>query len=150
MTVLTPSPNPSTLLSSKSRANIIKLLSPALTHSLNFAAVFQRLLSTTTLFLFLRAYISTLFIFRQAFYASQLLLIQSYYASALLAMQVFPVVKLGMKRGSKATEKFRKKLFFEFMVFVLGAGGNQILLVVFWPGWIVLSGGAMGIWWACR
>lgn len=149
MTVLTPSPSPSALLSTTSSTDIIKLLSPALTHSLYFAAVFQRLLSTTTFFLFLRAYASSLFILRQAFYASQLLLIQSYYASVLLARQVYPVVKLGMKRGWKATEKFRKKLFFEFIVFVLGAGGNQILLIVFWPGWIVLSGGAMGIWWAC-
>lgn len=54
-----------------------------------------------------------------------------------------------MKRGWKATEELRKKLFFEFMAFVLGAGGNQILLVVFWPGWVVLVGGAVGIWWAC-
>jgi hypothetical protein len=149
MTVLTPSPNPSALLSTSSSANIIKLLSPALSHSLYFAAVFQHLLSTTTLFLFLRAYVSSLFIFRQAFYASQLLLIQSYYASALLARQLNPVVKRGMKMGWKATRKLRNKLFFEFMVFVLGAGGHQILLVVFWPGWIVLGGGAMGIWWAC-
>lgn len=148
MTVLTPSPNPSALLSSTSSTNIVKLLSPALTHSLYFAAVFQRLLSTTTLFLFLRAYVSSLFILRQTFHASQLLLMQSSYASALLAKQVYPVFKFTVKKGWKATEKFRNKLFFEIMAFVLGSGGNQILLVVFWPGWIVL-GGAWVIWWAC-
>lgn len=149
MTVLTPSMSPSALLSSTSSINIVRVLSPALTHSLYFAAVFQRLLSTTTLFLFVRAYISSLFILRQTIYASQLLLLQSYYASALLAKQVYPVLKLGRRRGWKATEKFRKKLFFEFMVFALGSGGNQVLLVLFWPGWIILGGGAAGIWWAC-
>ena len=148
MMVLTPSPDPSALLSSTSSTNVINLVSPALTHSLYFAAVFQRLLSTTTLFIFLRAYVSSLFILRQTFYASQLLLIQSYYASALLARQTYPVLKQGMRRGWKATEKLRKKLFFEFMVFVLGEG-NGVLLVLFWPGWIVIGSGVMGIWWAC-
>ena len=148
MTVLTPSPNPSALLSGTSSTAILQLLAPTLKHSLYFAAVFQRLLSTTTLFLFLRAYVSSLFVLRQTFYASQLVLIQSYYASALLARQVTPALKQVMRRGWNATAKLRKKLFFEFMVFVLG-GGNQVLLVVFWPGWIVVGGGAMGLWWAC-
>ena len=148
MAVLIPLPSPSALLSTTSNTNIIKLLSPALTHSLYFVAVFQRLLSTTTFFLFLRAYVSSLFILRQTFYASQLLLIQSYYASTLLAKQMHPVLKQGTKRGWKATEKFRNKLFFEFVVFMLG-GGNQVLLLIFWPGWIVVGGGAMGIWWTC-
>lgn len=149
MTVLTSSPHPSALLPTTSSANILTILSPALTHSLYLAAILQRLLSTTTLFLFLRAYLSSLFILRQTFYATQLLLIQSYHASALLARGTYPIVKMGGRRGWKATEKFRKKLFFEFTAFVLGSGGNQLLLLVFWPGWVVLGGGAMGIRWAC-
>lgn len=54
------------------------------------------------------------------------------------------LVKRGSKAGKemgrmgwKATEGLRKKLWFEFMVFVLG-GGNGLFLLVFWPGWIVL------------
>jgi hypothetical protein len=145
MTVLSPSSNPSALLSRTSSTNIITLLSPALAHSLYFAAIFQRLLSTATVFLFLRAYLSSLFILRQTFNASHLLLIQLCYASA----QVCAVLRLGLKRGWKATERFRNKLFFEFMVFVLGGGGNQMLLVLFWPGWLVLAATVTVFWWAC-
>ncbi|KAG0652479.1 hypothetical protein D0Z07_0331 [Hyphodiscus hymeniophilus] len=145
MTVLTPSSNPSALLFTTSSASIINLLSPALTHSLYFATIFQRLVNTATLFLFVRAYVSSLFVLRQTFCTSQLLLIQTYYASAMLARQLYLVSRLGMKKGWKATEKIRNKLFFEFMVFALG-GGNHLLLLVFWPGWFVL-GVCSGIWW---
>jgi len=148
MTVLTPSPNPTTLLSPSQRTNILQLLSPALTHSLYLATIFQQLVSTTTLFLFIRAYISSLFILRQSFCASQILLMQSYYASTRAYKQISPVAKQGLRQGWKATERLRNKLFFEFMVFVLG-GGSQVILAVFWPGWIVIGGAAGGIYWAC-
>jgi hypothetical protein len=149
MALLAPSPNPSALLSSTSGATILELLSPALTYSLYFAAVFQQLLSTTTLFLSMRTYVLSLLLLRQASYASHVLLIQSYYASSLCLKQLCPVVKAGVEQGWTAMEKFRNKLFFEFMVFVLGPGGNSVLLLVFWPGWFVVGGGVWGIRWAC-
>jgi hypothetical protein len=160
MTVLTSSPDPTALLTSTSSKALIALLAPALTHSYHLATLFQHLLSTTTLFLFFRAYISALFLLRQSFFASQILLIQSYYASkllliksyyasALLARKLGPVVEVGRKEARRLVKKLSKKLFFEFMVFVLGTGGNQILLVLFWPGWMVLGGVVGGVWWAC-
>jgi hypothetical protein len=140
-------PNPSALLSSStSNTNILALLAPALTHSLYFAAIFQQLLSTTTLFLFLRTYVLSLLILRQTFYALHLLFIKSYHY---VSDQLGPVVRAGERQGWKATKRFRNKLFFEFMVFVLGPGGNSVLLLVFWPGWIVVGCGVVGIWWAC-
>jgi hypothetical protein len=42
----------------------------------------------------------------------------------------------------------RKKLFMEFMIFVLG-GGNQLILVLFWPGWVIVGGGIWGVWSLC-
>jgi len=39
-------------------------------------------------------------------------------------------------------------MFFEFAVFILG-GGNQVILIVFWPGWIVVGGGVWGMWMVC-
>jgi len=53
-----------------------------------------------------------------------------------------------MRRSWKASEKLRNKLFFELVVFVLG-GGNGMILLVFWPGWIVIGGGVLGVWMIC-
>ncbi|PBP20606.1 hypothetical protein BUE80_DR008512 [Diplocarpon rosae] len=97
----------------------ISLLAPALTHSLTLFATFHRLLSTTTLFLFLRTYMLTLLLLRNSFYASQFLALQ-------LARNSFAAVKAACRVGWKATENLRRKLFFEFMVFVLG-GGNAFI-----------------------
>jgi len=50
-----------------------------------------------------------------------------------------------VKMGWRASEPLRQKLFFEFMVFVLG-GGYGILLILLWPGWIVVGTFALGLW----
>jgi hypothetical protein len=135
----------SRLLATTSGIDLLKLLSPALTHSLYLATNFQRLLGTTALFVMFRAYYLSTILLRQSFYATQLLLLQSYYASALLSKHVFSTTKQTLKAGWKVAKPLREKLFFEFMVFVLG-GGNGMLLVIFWPGWIVVGCVAWGIW----
>lgn len=147
MSVLTPIPVASNLLASSSTGNVLAILSPALTNSIYFATILQRLLSTTTLFVAFRAYLLSLVLLRQSFYTAQIILMQGYRTSALLANQLFLTAKQTMKLSWRATEAFRNKLFFEFMVFILG-GGNTIFLVVFWPGWLVI-GGVWGIWWMC-
>lgn len=139
MTVLSPSPRPSALLTSTSNSNILSILSPALTQSLYLAAVFQRLLSTTTLFVAIRAYFISLILLRQSFYASQILLLQSYWATILLSRRSLAAVKSVVKMSWKATESIRRKLFFEFMVFILG-GGYGLCLILLWPGWLVIGG----------
>lgn len=147
MTVLThPTTTPTHLL--PNNRPLLTLLSPALSSSLYLATIFQRLLSTTTLFLFLRAYILSLILLRQSYHISQILLLQSYYASSILAKHGFWASKEGARRAWKASEKLRNKLFFEFAVFILG-GGNQVILIVFWPGWIVVGGGVWGVWMVC-
>jgi len=149
MTVLTPIPNPSTLLSTSSQNNLLTILSRSLTNSLYLASIFRRLLSSTTLFVLFRAYFLALLLLRQSFSATQILLVQTDYAIALLTNKLFSTLKQAIKLGWKATEKFRNKLFFEFMLFILGEG-NGILLVILWPGWLVLGGGAWGVWVVCR
>ncbi|CZT45357.1 uncharacterized protein RSE6_05661 [Rhynchosporium secalis] len=129
MTVITMSPMSTTTVP-------ISLFPPALTHSLNIASSFQRLLSTTTLFLFLRTYMLSLILLKNSFYVSQVLLLKAFYTSLLVANNSFVIAKEVTMRAWKASESLRKKLFFEFMVFILG-GGNVLFLLVFWPGWIV-------------
>ena len=143
MAVLMPSPNSSTLLATtSSQNNILTLFSPALAHSLYFVAILQRFLSTTTLFVFLRCYLLSAVVLRQSYYATQVLAIQGYYALSM-------VTRHALSMGWKATEPIRKKLFFEFAVFILG-NGNGLLLLMFWPGWLVIGGGVWGAWKVCH
>ncbi|KAI1266961.1 hypothetical protein F5Y18DRAFT_353272 [Xylariaceae sp. FL1019] len=41
--------------------------------------------------------------------------------------------------NTRAIRRLRKKFEFEFFVLILGGGGNNLFLVIFWPGWIILG-----------
>ncbi|PMD19004.1 hypothetical protein NA56DRAFT_706047 [Hyaloscypha hepaticicola] len=147
MAVLIASSNPTTTLTkSQNTKPILALLSPALSSSLYLAAILQQLLSTTTIFLLFRTYQLSLFLLQQSYHASQVLLIRSLYASSLICKNAVWASKQGMRALWKSTEGTRKKLFREFMIFILG-GGNQVILLLFWPGWILVGG---SVWAALR
>jgi len=133
-------PTSQTLLTTSNQNNLLPLLAPTLSSSLYLLTHLHRLLHSTTIFLLLRTYVLTSLLLSQSLYASQLLLIQTYYASLLLSSQFFTFLLQLSKISYRATEGLRKKLWFEFMVFALG-GGNGLILMLFWPGWIVLGGG---------
>ncbi|KAK2015922.1 hypothetical protein LZ32DRAFT_525769 [Colletotrichum eremochloae] len=42
--------------------------------------------------------------------------------------------------NSKKVRKLRKKFFMEFATTVLGPGGNMLIVMVFWPGWMLVFG----------
>ena len=90
----------------------------------------------------------SLVLFQNSLYLSQALFWKGRYTSLLLARSSFAMTKEMGRLGWKASEGLRKKLWFEFMVFVLGGGGNGLILLVFWPGWIVLLC-LYGAWLAC-
>ncbi|KAE9371394.1 hypothetical protein N431DRAFT_426059 [Stipitochalara longipes BDJ] len=145
---VTASSNPAARLATTQHTKpILTLLSPAVTNSLYFAAIAQRLLSTTTLFLLFRTYLLSLFLLQRSYYASQLVLIRSLYAASIAYEKTYWASKQGTRLLWQGTEGVRKKLFMEFIIFVLG-GGNQFILAVFWPGWIVV-GGIWSIWRLC-
>lgn len=148
MTVLTPSPSPRSILTRSSTGDILRLLAPAFNNSVYLASIFQKLLSTTTLFLVFRAYFLSLVLLQQTYYVSYILLMQSYWASTIAARGVYRGVKMGVGMSWKALEPVRNRLFREFMIFVLGAG-NGVCLAVFWPGWIVVGPTVWGVWCFC-
>ncbi|KAI1288867.1 hypothetical protein F5Y03DRAFT_73752 [Xylaria venustula] len=41
--------------------------------------------------------------------------------------------------NSTQMRRLRKKIEFEFFTLILGAGGNNLCLVIFWPGWWLLG-----------
>lgn len=148
MTVLTPSPNPRSILTCSSTGDILRLLAPAFNNSVYLASIFHKLLSTTTLFLVFRAYFLSLVLLQQTYYVSSVLLIQSYWASTLAARGGYWGVKRGAGMSWKALEPIRNKVFREFMIFILGAG-NNVCLAVFWPGWIVVGPTVWGVYCFC-
>ncbi|OAA46117.1 hypothetical protein NOR_02870 [Metarhizium rileyi] len=46
---------------------------------------------------------------------------------------------------AKSTRMLRRKLFYEFAVFILGSG-NPIILLLFWPGWLLVAGAWFALW----
>lgn len=106
-----------------------------LIHTLYLAALFQRLLSVTTFSLCVHLSLFT-------FYTTRLLALNSYYASKLLIINLLTLFKLMATRLVssiwKRTEKARRKLFFELVIWILNP--NAVALLVFWPGWIALAG----------
>ncbi|KAK5634044.1 hypothetical protein RRF57_009758 [Xylaria bambusicola] len=40
---------------------------------------------------------------------------------------------------SAQIRRLRKKIEFEFFTLILGAGGNNLCLVIFWPGWAIIG-----------
>ncbi|KAE8448664.1 hypothetical protein EG329_009089 [Mollisiaceae sp. DMI_Dod_QoI] len=155
MTVLTPSPNPTRILTRSATRNILQLLAPAFNNSVYLATIFQKLLSTTTLFLFFRAYFFSLMLLQQSYYLTSALLMQSYYASrftywisSIAARGGYWGAKKSLGMSWKALEPLRQKLFKEFMIFILGSG-NGFILAIFWPGWIVVGPTVWGVWFMC-
>jgi hypothetical protein len=141
MGLLSSTQHSSTVKTLNHSSLLVSALHPALVRSLNFALLFQRLLSTTTFFVCVRLSVFTL-------YTTKLLLLNAVYASKLLAINLLiasKVVAWGLASTIwKWTEKIRRKLFFEFMIWILNP--NAVILFIFWPGWIVLG----GIYLACR
>ncbi|GAO17344.1 hypothetical protein UVI_02038640 [Ustilaginoidea virens] len=51
-------------------------------------------------------------------------------------------------REAKPARSLRKKLFYEFAVFILGSG-NPLLLMLLWPGWLVVAALSFALWTWC-
>ena len=117
-------------------ANYAPYFSP-LTHSLYLVSIFQKMLSISCS--------TAVHLAQKTFYAFVVLVLQCYYAIAMVVTEIWVRGSRMVKMGWRATEPLRQKLFFEFMVFVLG-GGYGLLLVVLWPGWIVVGMLALVLW----
>ncbi|KAI9052903.1 hypothetical protein LZ554_003175 [Drepanopeziza brunnea f. sp. 'monogermtubi'] len=122
--------------SSSSSSTSSSFLSPARNHhsSLHLAWTAHRLLSSTTLSLLLRAYLLSLALLRSSLHAAL-------YAAALGLC----TARGALATAWTATESLRQRVFFELMVFLLG-GGQGVFLVLFWPGWVLLTALGVALW----
>jgi hypothetical protein len=70
--------------------------------------------------------------------ATCFLLQNAMYISSMAALNLFLVLRHLIKTTWKRAEPIRKKIFFEFMVFILNP--YAVMLFVFWPGWLIIWG----------
>ena len=146
--ILHATQSPSLISPSTSSSSILAFLAPAFAHPLDLASVFQSLISTATVFMLFRTYLLSSLLLHRSFYASEILLAQSCFASSLAARQLLLASRRSLSLAWRATETLRRKLFYELMAFVLG-GGQGAILLVFWPGWLVIGPAVWCVTWAC-
>lgn len=130
-------------VSAHPRSDVIRLLGPAL----EIALQFQSLVSSVSVFLCLRAWLLTSITFAGALYASRIVVLKACAAIKYSAPRVFNMSNKAVVGvwNSRSVQRLRKKLWYEFTVFVLGSG-NMVFLMLFWPGWWLLAGVYWAVW----
>ncbi|KAI0012430.1 hypothetical protein F4779DRAFT_65649 [Xylariaceae sp. FL0662B] len=92
----------------------------------------QHLLSTASLLFYLRVTLLA----SQILWAGRIIAVQSFITSRLIGCHA---AVLGHALwNTRAVKRLRKKFVFEFFTLILGSGGNNLCLMIFWPGWWVL------------
>ncbi|KAJ4318848.1 hypothetical protein N0V84_006662 [Fusarium piperis] len=117
-------------------SDIISLLGPALEIALRF----QSLISSLSIFLCLRTWLLTSTTLTGVVYASRIVALKACIATKSSASHGFNMSSKAVVSvwNSKSVQRLRKKLWYEFAVFVLGSG-NMVFLMLFWPGWWLLA-----------
>jgi hypothetical protein len=137
MPVLTSTTTATSLVRPRSQARgkteAIGLLQPALSS-------LHRLLSMTAFIICTCVVQLCLFLFQTA----RFLLQNAVYVCKVFTINVVVATRFGAAAVWKRTERVRRKLFFEFMVWILNP--NAVMLFIFWPGWIVLLGFLFVFW----
>ncbi|GJN70689.1 hypothetical protein PLIIFM63780_002721 [Purpureocillium lilacinum] len=123
-------------------STVVRRLSP----SLILASHCQRVLATLSYVVCLRAYLVASVALPHASYASRFLVA---WAVGAAKTGAFHVLHMSSKAVADAWEsqpvrQVRQKLFYEFAVFILG-GGNALILLLFWPGWLILAAAIWGL-----
>ncbi|KAI0508713.1 hypothetical protein F5B22DRAFT_389013 [Xylaria bambusicola] len=66
---------------------------------------------------------------------------QTCQATGLVVYHAIKLFEQAIRRlwDSAQIRRLRKKIEFEFFTLILGAGGNNLCLIVFWPGWAIIG-----------
>ncbi|KAI1157376.1 hypothetical protein F5B18DRAFT_645289 [Nemania serpens] len=135
-----PKKNPAIV--SRRRSRVVVALVPAL----RLAGHFERIFASALWVLLLQASLSTLGLLRLSQYVSIRIL-------QVTGSMVYHATRLCKRAAwatwdSKHARRLRKKIEFEFFTLILGVG-NNLFLVILWPGWGILALVALIIWAWC-
>ncbi|KAI9163879.1 hypothetical protein HJFPF1_05509 [Paramyrothecium foliicola] len=125
-------------------SDLIAILGP----TVRYAGYVQAVIQSLSIFLVLQAYALASITFATALYASRFIAFQAYLATKFGAFHAYLASAKAASEvyRSKTLKMLRRKLFFEFAVFVLGGSGNAMILMIFWPGWLVIGGASYAVW----
>jgi hypothetical protein len=126
------------------RSDVISALYPFV----NSALQFQQLLGSAAFHLLVRTYFAAAMVATLSLWASKSIAWGTFLASRVVAARsLFLAKRLAWTAWDcKRARRFRKRLQFELFVLLLGPGGNTLLLMIFWPGWLMLAFLGWGIW----
>ena len=127
-------------------SNILGTLGP----TLEFAAQCQNIIGSISVFLSWQAYWIASLALANAFYASRILALQAYIATRYGAFYslLFSGKALFLAWNCKSVQWLRKAMFMNFAFFILGSG-QTFMLVLFWPGWLIVGGATLVLWQLC-
>ena len=113
-----------------------------------FVPRFQGIVTSVSFFLFVRSFFTASVAVASLLFASQVAIGRTFDVSKFLALQSVDFTRhiSSVVWKSRSYRRLMKKLEYEFFVLVLGPGGNALVLVIFWPGWIIASVAIWALW----
>lgn len=125
------------------RSDITRLLVPTLALVLRF----QSIIGSVSVFICLRAYLLASAVFAGALSATRIVAFQAIVTAKLGAFHGFTMSSKTISDlwNSRSVQTVRRKVFYEFAVFILGTG-NVMIVLLFWPGWWLLAGIFWVVW----
>jgi hypothetical protein len=126
------------------RSEVISTIYPLV----NSAVQFQHLIGCAVFHLFVRTYFAASIVATASLWASKSIAWRTFLASrVIVARALFLASRLIWTAWDcKRSRRFRKRLEFELFILLLGPGGNSLLLMLFWPGWLMLAATGWGVW----
>ncbi|KAK1984671.1 hypothetical protein LZ30DRAFT_747711 [Colletotrichum cereale] len=118
----------------RQRSDLVALLGPTFTLALRF----QRLVAVASSLLFVYGHLLATTTLTSTVVATRLLAAHAF----LLLNATTSALRRSLRLAwnSKNVIKLRKKFFMEFATTILGPGGNMLIVLVFWPGWMLIVG----------
>ena len=114
----------------------------------NSALQFQQLIGSAAFHLLVRTYFAATILATVSLWASKSIAWRTFLASRVLVSRaLFLAKRLAWTAwDGKRSRRFRKRLEFELFILLLGPGGNTLMLMLFWPGWLMLAALGWGVW----
>ena len=106
-----------------------------------FAFQSQQAIRSSAQHLLLRTYFAASFTLYYILMVTQIFTFGSYSTSRFLAVRTTSALKAacGAVWNSRRIRRLRKRIEFEFFVLILSPSGNNLLLLLFWPGWLLIA-----------
>ncbi|AEO55640.1 hypothetical protein MYCTH_2049580 [Thermothelomyces thermophilus ATCC 42464] len=135
---------PSPTASLTQRSDVISTFHPLV----NSAVQFQQLIGSAAFHLVVRAYFAATIAATVSLWASRSIAWRTLLGSrAVVARALFLSKWLAWSAwDSKPSRRLRRRLELELFLWFLGPGGNTLLLMLFWPGWLMLAALFWGVW----